>query len=128
MMNKENIRVREFKIEDYDNLISLWKKAGLPYKPFGRDRRERIERELIRGKCVFLVAETTSSNRLVGSVFGTHDGRKGWINRLAVIPEYQRKGVASMLVEEVERRLCDVGIEIFAVLVEDWNTGSMRFF
>jgi ribosomal protein S18 acetylase RimI-like enzyme len=118
--------VREFRIEDYEQLIELWQEAHLPYKPKGRDSKEEIERELRGHNAVFLVAE--ENGRLVGSIFGTHDGRKGWINRVATAPAYQKQGIARTLVREVERRLRNMGIKIIACLIEDWNTGSVAFF
>lgn len=116
-----DIRIRTFCIEDYDKLIALWQDAGLPYKPNGRDRRDYIERELKSSAGIFLVAE--SEGELIGSIFGTHDGRKGWINRLAVAPAYRKTGIAAKLVKEVENRLFDMGIGIIAGLIKDWNTG-----
>lgn len=113
-------------MEDYDSLLELWDDSNLPHKPEGRDRRDRIERELEAANAVFLVA--AEGDRIAGSVFGTHDGRKGWINRLAVAPEYQRRGVARMLVERVEEILLALGIEITACLIEDWNGDSMKVF
>ena len=107
-------------------MLKLWKDAELPHKPAGRDRKENIVRE-IKGDCaIFLVAE--ENGELIGSIFGTHDGRKGWINRLAVKPQCRRKGVAVELVNEVEQRLTDLGIRIVACLIENWNEESMRFF
>jgi len=73
-----------------------------------------------------LVAET--NGKLVGSIFGTHDGRRGWINRLAVAPEFRRQGIARMLVAKVEKCLSELGIEIVASLIEAWNTKSMQAF
>lgn len=121
-----NIVIRGLCIEDYDALIRLWDDAQLPYRPKGRDRRNKIEHELKRGNSIFLVAE--ANGRLVGSIFGTHDGRKGWINRLAVAPEFRRQSIARMLVAKVEERLSEFGIEIVASLIEDWNTESMQVF
>jgi ribosomal protein S18 acetylase RimI-like enzyme len=121
-----SVTIRKFIIQDYDSLIALWKKAKLPYKPRGRDARGRIEQEILGPNTVFLVAEVGGD--LVGSVFATHDGRKGWINRLAVAPAYRRQGIARRLVEEAESRLWEAGIEIVACLIEDWNAGSKRFF
>ena len=118
--------IREFIIEDYDSLITLWDYAKLPFKPKGRDRRDKIEYELKQGRNIFLVAEI--NGKLVGSVFGTHDGRKGWINRLAVSPEFQRQDVAKKLVAEVENRFSELGIDIIACLVEGWNTKSLKVF
>jgi ribosomal protein S18 acetylase RimI-like enzyme len=120
------LKIRDFKIEDYDNLIQLWRKANLPFKPEGRDRKEKMETELERGCAIFLVAEL--EGRIIGSIFGTHDGRKGWINRLAVAPDMQRAGVGKRLLKKVEQRLDEQGIDIIACLVEDWNKDSLEFF
>jgi ribosomal protein S18 acetylase RimI-like enzyme len=61
-------------------------------------------------------------------VLGTHDGRKGWINRLAVAPAYQRRGIAGLLIGELETRLEALGLEIVAALVESDNHVSLEFF
>jgi GNAT superfamily N-acetyltransferase len=124
--NSSNIVIREFCMEDYNALVGLWNKSGLPYKPEGRDRRDRIENELKGGSAVFFVA--LAEKELAGSVFGTHDRRKGWINRLVVAPEFQRQGIARMLVDRVEEVLSELGIEIMACLIEDWNRNSMEVF
>lgn len=118
--------IRELRVEDYDALVALWDQAKLLYKPRGRDRRDNIERELKGQNAIFLVAEQDGT--LIGSIFGTHDGRKGWINRLAVDPAHQRQGIAARLVKEVEDRLYKMGIGIIACLVEDWNCVSLQVF
>ena len=46
-----------------------------------------------------------ADGKLVGIVVATHDGRKGWINRLAVHPDYRRRGIAKKLIEEAEEYL-----------------------
>ena len=65
---------------------------------------------------------------MIGMIIGTDDGRKGWINRLAVEPEYQREGVANELITAVESALRKRGRKIICALVEDWNQGSLAFF
>jgi len=120
------VNIRELTIDDYDALCALWEEAELPFRPNGRDQRDRIARE-IEGSCsVFLIAE--DERDLVGAILGTHDGRKGWINRLSISPRYRRQGIASVLVAAVEERLSARGIEIFAGQIEDWNEASMIFF
>lgn len=64
----------------------------------------------------------------MGAVLGTHDGRKGWINRLVVAPSHRRRGIAKALVHAVEERLAELGIDVVACLIEDWNQDSMEFF
>ena len=111
-------------MDDYDALIALWKEAGLKFKPKGRDSREDIGRQLKLKTAIYLVAEV--DGRMVGAVLGTHDGRKGWINRLAIIPSYQGQGVGRRLVEELERGFSELGIGIIASLVENWNKVSLE--
>jgi len=122
----EDIVIRSFRLEDYSMLVRTWEESGLPYKPAGRDKKENIAREISRPNAIFLVAE--KDGHLVGSAFGTHDGRKGWINRVAVIPAFRRHGIAAFLVRELERRISGMGIGIIACLIEEWNEESMKFF
>jgi ribosomal protein S18 acetylase RimI-like enzyme len=122
----DGITIRELRPEDYDALVALWEAAGLPYKPKGRDSREAITHQLKLPTAIYLVAELDGT--MVGSVLGTHDGRKGFINRLAVDPAYRGRGIARRLVAEVERRLENLGIEIVEALIEDWNEVSMKVF
>ena len=126
MDNSSNPVLREYRPDDYDALLALWDESRLPYKPYGRDKRDRIEREITKPNAIFLVAEV--EGKLVGSVLATHDGRKGWINRLAVTPALRQRGIARMLLAEAEDLLFRQGIEIVACLVEDWNANSARFF
>jgi len=120
------VKLRPLRDEDHAALLELWKRAGLPARPRGRDRRERIARE-IEGPCsAFFVVEDRGA--LVAAVLGTHDGRKGWINRLAVDPDHRGRGLGRRLVETVEEALRGAGIEIVTCLVEDWNAESQAFF
>jgi len=122
----EKISIRRFQRSDYDALIDLWSKAGLPYKPDGRDRKEKMLVEAAQSTASFWVAEL--DGRVVAAVLGTHDGRKGWINRLAVLPEYRGRGIAIQLVRVAEESLYKKGMEIVACLIEDDNQVSMDFF
>jgi ribosomal protein S18 acetylase RimI-like enzyme len=66
--------------------------------------------------------------RLVAVVLATHDSRKGWINRLAVDPDYRRQGVATRLIRLCEEHFRSQGIDIWAALIEDWNEASLALF
>jgi GNAT superfamily N-acetyltransferase len=97
-------------MSDYERVIALWGAAGLSHKPNGRDTREAFAQQLASGLQTVIGVET-EAGELVGVVLTTHDGRKGWINRLAVHPDYRRQG-----------------IEIFAAMVEPGNNESVALF
>jgi len=125
-MNLENLKIRDFEIEEYDILIELWEKAELPYRPLGRDSKENISKQIEQSNISFLFVEI--EEKIVGSIIISHDGRKGWINRVAILPEYRKLGIASYLIDDAEKRLKKIGIDIVACLIEDWNIQSLKLF
>ncbi len=105
-----NAQIRLMRLEDYDAVIALWQRAGLSFEPQGRDSPQSISRQII------------------GTVFGSHDGRKGWINRLVVDPTYRRQGLAQKLIAQAEEALAGEGLSIVAALVEAPNGPSLELF
>jgi GNAT superfamily N-acetyltransferase len=111
---------------DYDALLRLWEAAGLPCKPRGRDSREQYLRQLSLGMLAFL--GLFDDRRLVGVILVTNDGRKGWLNRLAVAPSHRRRGLGRRLIAAAEDWLRERGIRIFACQVEGYNDVSRVVF
>lgn len=112
--------------EDYDQIIDVWKRAGLLFKPIGRDSPEEIKRQIELDPEMFLGA--FARDEIIGTIMGSYDSRKGWLNRLAVVPEHQGKGIAKKLVEEMETRLKSRGFKIIATMIEDGHDASMFLF
>ncbi len=120
------MEIRKLTINDYEEIIKLWSKARLPYKPRGRDSKEAIAVEMKANPEFFLGA--FGDSRLVGMVIISCDMRKGWINRLAVDPDYRNRGIAKALIAESEKTLRKRGVRIFCALVEDYNAVSKKLF
>jgi ribosomal protein S18 acetylase RimI-like enzyme len=62
-------------------------------------------------------------------VFGTFDGRRGWVNRLATCPDRLGQGCATAVLAELELRLGAKGCRKVNLLIERENqpvTGSYR--
>jgi len=125
-LQQKDVSIRSFRIQDYDEVITLWKQSQLPFKPLGRDKKESIEKEITQDTALFYVAEY--QGHIIGSIFATHDGRKGWINRLAVQPQNQNQGIGRLLIQYIERIFDQKGIDIITCLVEEWNQVSLDFF
>lgn len=120
------VAVRPLRRGDHAAVVALLDVCGLHPRTRGRDSRPAFERQLGSNRTLYLGA--FDGSRLIGIVLGTHDSRKGWINRLAVHPEYRRRGIGRRLVRACERGLWDLGLGVFAALVEQGNDPSMAFF
>jgi len=118
--------IRNFAMADYDRVMELWTQGRLPLKPQGRDSRVNIGKQMLLPNLRFLVAEF--KGRIVGTVLATHDGRKGWINRLAVDASCRKNGIGRRLILEAEEWLEAAGMEILACFIEADNPGSMAVF
>jgi ribosomal protein S18 acetylase RimI-like enzyme len=119
--------LRQLSLDDYDNLLSLWQRAGLhSLKPQGRDSHEALARQLASEVLTILGVEV--EERLVAAVVVSHDSRKGWINRLAVDPDYRRRGYGTRLIEAAEVLLEGQGIPVTAALVMSDNAPSLALF
>lgn len=113
-------------ISDYDDIIRVWSDAGLPLKPLGRDSREMMATEMaLPGVAYFGLFE---SDRLVGVAIANYDGRRGWINHLAVDPERRGEGLASLLIQKCESYLKKQGAVVIASLIEEINMPSISAF
>ena len=103
----------------------MWKKTGLILRP--GDDNEGIKLKLQRDPDLFLVAED-ANHMIIGVIMGAWDGRRGWINHLAVRPDYQRQGIGKTLTDELEMRLLAKGARKVNAQVYEWNENSLRFF
>ncbi|UCE65501.1 MAG: GNAT family N-acetyltransferase [Candidatus Zixiibacteriota bacterium] len=119
-------QIRKLKVDDYYDLIALWVRSDLEHRPGGRDSREAIRSEMKREETIFL--GMFDGDKMIGSILGSSDGRKGWINRLAVDPDYRGKGLAGILIEECEKYLYDLGLKVIAALIEGDNKPSESAF
>ncbi len=118
------MQIREFHLSDYDEIANIWKESGLILRP--GDDFEGIALKLGKDPDLFLVAE--DSDEIVGVVMGAWDGRRGWINHLAVKPNHRRAGIGRALVGELERRLVRKGAKKVNAQVYKSNAASFDFF
>jgi N-acetylglutamate synthase len=125
-MRVKGMEIRKARRQDYESIVSLWTRAGLRYQPSGRDSRANLEREIEDPSVDALVA--FSDGRMIGTVIGTNDGRKGWVNRLAIDPDHRGKGVAQALVGRVEECFKARSLKIFSCLINAGNEPSQSLF
>ena len=86
-------------------MVRIWRASGIGTGP--SDKFAELERQRRTDPDLFLVAER--KGRPVGVVLGRFDGRRGWVNHLAVDPTGRRLGTGSALMAELEQRLARKG-------------------
>ncbi len=119
--------IEELTYDHYQSILRLWQVADLPARLKGRDHPESVQNQLKNSNIFFLGYKI--DNEIRGVVLVTHDGRKGWINRLAVHPNYRHQGVARKLIKAAESELfIRFGIEIYCTLILDDNDASLSLF
>jgi ribosomal protein S18 acetylase RimI-like enzyme len=116
------VSIRRGRPEDIGQVLELWARAGA--SPTVTDRSEALAQLLRSSQSILLLADV--DGRLAGTVIGGWDGWRGNIYRLAVVPEYRRRGVASALMREVDAALLAMGARRITALVErdhPWAVG-----
>jgi ribosomal protein S18 acetylase RimI-like enzyme len=119
-------RLREFALPDYDAVYALWQNAGDGLGIGRSDTREEIAKKLQRDPDLFLVAE--NDDKIIGTVIGGYDGRRGLIYHLAVEEACRQRGIGKMLMDEVERRMMAKGCLRAYLLVKRGNDDVIEFY
>jgi ribosomal protein S18 acetylase RimI-like enzyme len=119
----EEADIREARAQDVPSILELWKAAGSG--PSVTDTPQHLTMLTDRMPDLFLVAQ--SQGLIVGSVIGGWDNWRGHIYRLAVHPDYRRRGLARRLTAEIESRLRARGaVRIYALAATKQEMG-VRF-
>lgn len=97
--------IKPYEPRDEAAVIELWHQCGL-LRPWNNPRKD-IERKLKVNPELFLVG--LIEDRVVATVMGGYEGRRGWVNYLAVAPEYRRRGLGLQIMAVVEEKLRGMG-------------------
>lgn len=118
------VSIRLFRAADYDAVFRLWKRSegvGLSES----DRREGVVAYLRRNPGLSFVA--TKGGRIVGAVLCGHDGRRGYLQHLAVAKRYRGRGIGRRLVEACLAKLRAAGFLKCNIFVFSTNVEGLQF-
>lgn len=100
--------IREMTIADYEEIFEMWQtttKRALSKA----DEKSQIKRYLERNKGLSQVAVV--DGKIVGTVLAGHDGRRGFIHHMAVMPEYRRHHIGQKLAQTAIEKIKAEGID-----------------
>jgi ribosomal protein S18 acetylase RimI-like enzyme len=119
-----SIGIRLMRSDDYQPAYELW--DGLPGIGLSSaDTRTALLSFLDRNPETCFIAE--DGGRLVGTILGGSDGRRGYIYHLAVDSSYQKRGIGRELVRVCLQALRDQGIEKCHIFVIADNREGQAF-
>jgi len=101
-------KIRPMGIEDYNEIIHLWKNTDGVGLSGNDDSKKSIKIFLEKNPNTCFIAEY--KNEIVGTIMAGNDGRRGHIYHLTVKPEHRRKGLGKKLLEKTEKALKKEGI------------------
>jgi len=110
--------------KDESAVIELWEKCGLVVS--WNDPQKDIERKLKVNPELFSIGEI--EGKIVASAMGGYEGHRGWVNYLAVAPEFQGQGLGRQMMEELEFKLKDLGCPKINLQVRNSNLDAIRFY
>ena len=118
------VTIRPMTIEDYDEVFAMWQittKRALS----SADERSQIERYLKRNEGLSQVAVV--DGKIVGTVLAGHDGRRGFIHHMAVLPEFRRRRIGHALAETAIAKITGEGIEKTHIFCYQNNETGQKF-
>ena len=114
----------EFKIRDFQNVISLWKSCkGIGLS--SADSKDRMEAYLRRNPGMSFIAKY--QKEIVGAVLCGHDGRRGYLHHLAVHPTHRNQGIGRTLVQRCVTALRRGGIQKCHLFIFCNNIEGIQF-
>lgn len=118
------VEIRPFHSADYDEVTTLWSHTeGLTLRE--ADSREAIASYLARNPGLSFVAR--EGGRLVGAVLAGTDGRRGYLQHLAVAPSHRGRGLGRALAERSVEALGLLGIAKCHLMIRAENAQAKAF-
>ena len=117
-------KIKAMDIEDYDEIINLWKNTDGVGLSGNDDSKKSIKIFLDKNPNTCFVAEYR--NEIIGTIMAGNDGRRGHIYHLMVKPEHRKNGLGKELLEKTEKALKKEGIKkIFLVAFKNNKIGNI---
>jgi len=118
------MQIRPYLEADEQAVVNLWHACDLT-RPWNNPQSD-IARKLTVQRDLFLIGEL--EGRIVGSVMAGYDGHRGWINYLAVHPDFQRRNIASKLMRAAQDCLLELGCPKINLQIRLSNESAVGFY
>jgi ribosomal protein S18 acetylase RimI-like enzyme len=94
----KKFNIREYRKGDFKGISNLWLVTGLS-NPLRGDTEEIIENTIKSGG-MLLILENKPTNTICGTSWMTFDGRRIHLSHFGILPEFQRQGLAKLMLKK----------------------------
>ncbi|CAI2296597.1 N-acetyltransferase [Vibrio parahaemolyticus] len=117
--------IREMDISDYSQVIELWSGTEAMLLR-DADSKENIGKYLERNPSLSFVA--LDGDNIVGAILVGTDGRRGYVQHLAVNSSCRGKGIGEALISNAVAALAKIGIAKTHLFVANENLNAQSFY
>ena len=118
------MKIEKFKIEYYDEVVELWRKAGIEI--ISSDTIDEVTRVFNRNPDLFLIGKL--HEKVISVVIGAFDGRRGYVHHLAVDPDYQKMGFGKIIMEALIEQFRTKNIQKVHLFIEKSKKSVVKFY
>ena len=118
------MKIENFNIQHYPEVLELWKKAGIGVG--SSDTKEEIALIIARNPELFLIGK--EQEKIIATVIGAFDGRRGYVHHLAVDPMYQEKGYGKAIMDDLIERFRKKKVHKIHLFIQKQNKKVVDFY
>jgi ribosomal protein S18 acetylase RimI-like enzyme len=119
-----SVHITQYESQFQNAVVDLWTKCGL-IVPWNNPV-EDIQRKLEFQPELFFIA--LCKGAVIGSVMVGYEGHRGWINYLAVVPRFQKRGYGKQLMTKAISELQKLGCGKVNLQVRTNNSLIIEFY
>ena len=116
----ENLQIRLYTSEDYEDILEIWQMSHI--RPFLPDQLERLD--TAKGQALVATISEKIEEKIVGVLIWAQNGQTGNLWRLAVHPDYRRRGIAKALLAQSEIAMKNAGLEGIRLMLRTQNQNA----
>ena len=112
-------------VADRPGVVALWNRI-FPEDPPHNAPAAVFDAKLATGDGMLFIAKEGSL--IIGTAMAGYDGHRGWLYKVAVAPEYRRRGIARSLVDHAVRALRAAGCTKVNLQIRPANADVREFY
>ncbi len=121
----ESLNIRPSTLDDRAKVIALWERVFPDDPPHNAPAKVFDAKFLVADGLLFVADDAEC---IIGTVMATYDGHRGWLYKVAVSPEYRRRGIGTNLVRHAIAALRAVGCIKVNLQIRATNTAVRGFY